>query len=105
MARQGISEMKYYTYVLRSRNYDKYYIGHTKSLIERLDQHNSGKTRSIRPYIPYELIYFEAYNSRDEAMAREKYLKSGIGREFLKTTLSQAPVVQLDRISDFGSEG
>jgi putative endonuclease len=51
------------------------------------------------------VIYIEKFETRIEAVSRERYLKSGSGREFLKSMLKNAPVVQLDRISDFGSEG
>lgn len=95
----------FYTYVLKSRDFSKYYVGHTEEIVKRLDEHNSGKTRSIKAYIPYDLIYFERFETRKEAVRREKYFKSGSGREYLKEKLKKALVVQLDRISDFGSEG
>ena len=74
----------FFAYVIKSINHDFYYKGHCENLEERLAQHNSGMTESIRPYIPFKLIYFEQYHTRDEAIKREKYFKSAAGRRFLK---------------------
>ncbi len=104
MRREYLTNM-YYTYVLRSRDFGKHYVGHCENLVGRIQEHNSGKTRSIKPYIPYDLIYFEEFEERADAIRREKYFKSGSGREYLNKLLIHAPVVQLDRISDFGSDG
>ena len=75
--------MKYYAYVLFSRKYNKYYKGHCQNLDQRLAQHNSGKTKSIKPFIPWEIVYFESFNALEDAITREKYFKSGAGRRFL----------------------
>jgi putative endonuclease len=40
-------------------------------------------TESIRPYIPFEVVYFEEFETEKEAIAREKYFKSAAGRRFL----------------------
>ena len=50
---------------------------------ERLKQHNSGMKASIKPFTPFEIIYFEEFETRIEAIAREKYFKSTSGRRFL----------------------
>ncbi len=96
---------KYFTYILKSKNFDKFYIGNTENLVKRVKEHNAGKTKSIKAFIPYELIYYEIFDSRTEAVLKEKYFKSGVGREYLKEKLINASVVQLDRIPDFGSGG
>ena len=97
----------YFVYVLRSTVSEFYYTGHTQNLRIRIAQHNSGKTRSTKAYVPLELVYFEVLKTRTEAISRERYLKSGVGREFLRKTkaIKNARVVQLDRIPDFGSGG
>ena len=97
--------MVYFVYVIRSLNFDYSYVGHTKDLKQRMIEHNKGKTRSNKAYKPFNLVYFEDYKTRLEAVKREKYFKSGSGRELLKKILKNAPVVQLDRIPDFGSGG
>ena len=78
----------FYAYVIKSLNHDFYYKGHCEDLDERLKQHNSGMTESIRPYIPFKLVYKEEFNTRVEAISREKYLKSSAGRRFLKNKLT-----------------
>ena len=75
----------FYVYVLRSvtRNYT--YVGLTDNIERRTDQHNKGYNKTTKPYLPFELIMVEEYSTRIEARKREKYLKSGVGREFLKS--------------------
>ena len=85
----------YFVYVLKSRKFDRNYTGHTDHLKGRIKDHNNGKTRSIRAFLPYDLVYFEIYKTRKEAVTREKFLKSGAGREFIKEKLKNARVVQL----------
>ena len=75
----------YYVYVMRSLKDGRLYKGFTSNLKRRIKEHNSGQTKSTKGFVPLELIYFEKVNSREEARNREKYLKSGQGRDFLKT--------------------
>lgn len=56
----------------------------TDNILRRFNEHNSGYERTTKPYLPFNLIYFENCRNRSEARIREKYLKSGIGKEFLK---------------------
>ena len=60
----------------------------TKYLDRRLKEHNEGKNRSTKGFAPFELVHVEEFEERTEARKREKYLKSGIGREFVKTLLN-----------------
>jgi len=78
----------FYAYVLKSENHDYFYKGHCQDLEKRLAQHNSGMTISIRPYIPFEIVYFEEFESESEAILREKYFKTSSGRKFLKKMLT-----------------
>ena len=78
----------FYAYVIKSMNHDFFYKGHCEDMNERLVQHNSGMTESIRPYIPFELIYWEEFMTREEAIKREKYFKSAAGRRYLKKKLA-----------------
>ena len=78
----------FYAYVLKSIEHDYLYKGHCKELEKRIAQHNSGMTRSLRPYIPFKLVYFEKLETEEEARAREKYFKTAAGRRFLKTKLA-----------------
>ena len=74
----------FYTYIIKSVNHDFIYKGHCEDPEQRLKQHNSGMTESIRPYLPFILIYKEVFATREEAIAREKYFKSSAGRRYLK---------------------
>lgn len=65
----------HYLYLLRSKRSGRLYIGWTSDLQRRLCQHNNGENQSTRGRGPYELIYFEAYRHREEAVAREGMLK------------------------------
>lgn len=71
-------------YAISSANRNYTYIGITSNLSNRLDRHKAGYERTTRPYKPFKLIYTEIAKTRPEARIREKYLKSGEGREFLR---------------------
>ena len=73
----------FYVYVLYSLKFDRTYTGLTINVVCRLSEHNNRKNKSTKAYVPWQLIYVEECNTRKEARAREKYLKSGIGREFI----------------------
>ena len=47
-------------------------------------EHNSGKNKTTKPYLPFKIIYTEKVETRVDARKREKYFKSGIGKEILK---------------------
>ena len=78
----------YYTYVLISRKNNDFYIGSTENLEERISSHNTGKVRSTRPYRPWELLEYEVFDSRSEAVQRERFLKSHQQKEILKRRYS-----------------
>jgi putative endonuclease len=75
----------YFVYVLKSMSAKKSYVGHTDNLDRRLEEHNSGKSNFTSRFLPWELIYKEEFHALQEAVKREKYLKSQVGRKFLKT--------------------
>jgi putative endonuclease len=77
----------FYTYVLLSKKDKKFYTGITENLKLRFEQHNKGVVESTRDRIPFELIYFEACLNRDDAIKREKYLKSFHGKMYLRNRL------------------
>jgi len=78
----------YYAYMLKSLEHEYFYKGHCQDLQKRISQHNSGMTESIRPYIPFKLVYFEEFEMEKDAINREKYFKSAAGRRFLKKKLA-----------------
>ena len=79
---------KYYVYILQSKKDNKYYIGYTENLDERLNHHNSGMQKSTRNRIPFDLIYFEEFDAKKAAMAREKQIKSYKGGNAFKKLLN-----------------
>lgn len=77
----------FYTYVLLSENDKTFYIGFTKDLKKRLDEHQKGSVVSTAHRRPLRLIYYEACLNESDAIKREKYFKSGFGRRFLRNRL------------------
>ena len=78
----------YYVYVLSSEKRKYIYVGLTKDLDRRVKEHQTGSEVTTRPYRPFTLILVEKFNTRIEAREREKYLKSGIGKEYLKVIIN-----------------
>lgn len=75
----------YYVYVLESQNDKSLYIGYSADLKRRIAEHLNGKGgRTTRLKKNWELIYYEAYKNEFDAKGRERFLKSGSGRKYLK---------------------
>lgn len=79
----------HYVYVIRSEKDDKHYTGYTTDLRKRFRQHNSGECIPTKNRGPFKLIYYEACWHKYDAVAREKYLKSGMGKRYLKNRLKR----------------
>lgn len=79
----------YYTYVIRSKKDGKWYTGTTNNLRKRFKEHNDNKVVSTKGRGPFILIYYEACSNQADAYAREKYLKSGPGKRYLKNRLKR----------------
>ncbi|NCN08129.1 GIY-YIG nuclease family protein, partial [Candidatus Parcubacteria bacterium] len=77
----------YYTYILKSKKSGRFYTGATNDLRKRLKLHNDGKSNFTKKDKPYDLIYYEACKEKEDAFAREIYLKSGYGKRFIKNRL------------------
>ena len=75
-------------YVLYSKDFDRFYTGMTNNKQLRLKEHNNKQNKSTKAYSPWIVIYEETFKERKEARKREKYLKSGIGREFIKRIMA-----------------
>ena len=74
----------HYVYILRSLKDGRYYIGESANVATRLSYHNSGKQRSTRHRIPFEVVLVEEYSTRQDALVREKQIKSWKGGEAFK---------------------
>jgi len=77
--------MSYYAYILKSETNNKFYKGQSSNLDKRLADHNLGKTKSTKSGIPWKLVYKEKFDSRKQAIERERFFKSAYGRRFIKS--------------------
>jgi putative endonuclease len=78
----------YFVYAISSTVRNYIYVGLTNDLGRRIAEHNAGKERTTRTYRPFVTLHTEKLPDRIAARQREKYLKSGIGKEFLKSKRS-----------------
>lgn len=74
----------FYTYILYNSVTQRYYIGYTPDLRNRLKQHLTGKVKSTKSNLNYKLAWYCAFESRSDATDFEQYLKSGSGVAFMK---------------------
>ena len=81
--------MFHYVYFLESVKNRALYIGYTNDLRKRFKEHNRGLNFSTKPYIPWQLIHYEAYHNEKDAKRREKYLKTSQGSRLLKRMLKE----------------
>jgi len=77
----------FYVYLLHSAKDNGLYIGYSTDLKRRLSEHTRGVSLATKSRGPWKLVYYEAYTEREDAEGREKFLKSGAGRRFLRTQL------------------
>ena len=74
----------FYVYILKSEVDSRFYKGLTSNLERRIKEHNFEKNKSTKAYLPWRLAYFEEFDNRIDARKREKYFKSGQGRDYIK---------------------
>ena len=74
-------------YVLQSEKDGQWYTGSTSDLAKRLKEHNDGKVPATKNRRPFAVIYYEACLNKKDAFAREKYLKTGMGKRYIKNRL------------------
>lgn len=77
----------WYIYLLQNNKDHRWYTGCTDDLRKRFKEHNEGLVPSTKGRGPFKIIYYEACANKNEAFAREKYLKSGMGKRYLKNRL------------------
>ncbi|HBT92195.1 MAG TPA: endonuclease [Candidatus Veblenbacteria bacterium] len=78
----------HYVYILKSKKNGKLYKGYTNDLKRRLKEHKVGKSVFTKQNGPWELIYYEAFEKKEDARREEEFLKSGKGRERIKWLFS-----------------
>jgi putative endonuclease len=79
----------HYVYVLRSKKDRKFYTGYTADVVKRMEAHNKGLVASTKNRRPLELIYYEACATQQDALHREKYLKTAYGKRYIKNRLKE----------------
>ncbi len=77
--------MLFNTYILRSQKHHGYYVGYCKNVQKRLLEHNRGMTKSTKNGIPWVVVKIEVFQTRPEAMRREKQIKRYKGGEALRS--------------------
>lgn len=77
----------HYVYVLKSKKDGQFYVGYTADLRKRLDLHNKGKVESTRHRRPFELVYYEACLNQEDALHRERYLKTTYGKRYIRNRI------------------
>jgi putative endonuclease len=81
----------YYVYVIKSKGADQLYVGFSSDLRKRIIEHNSGESLHTKKYLPWILVYYEAYLSKKDAMERERQLKKHAkGLAMLKKRISDS---------------
>ncbi|WP_299600726.1 GIY-YIG nuclease family protein [uncultured Aquimarina sp.] len=79
---------EFVVYILFSKKYNKTYTGYTSDLIKRFHSHNQLATKGFTiKYRPWLVAYIEFFTNKKEALEREKFLKSGKGRAWVKDKL------------------
>ena len=77
------------TYILYSKLKDKFYVGHTSDMGDRIKRHNSGRSKSTKYGMPWEIVYTKAFNTKSEAYQFEMLVKSKKSRGFIKKLIEQ----------------
>ncbi|MFM2339870.1 MAG: hypothetical protein RLZZ360_506 [Candidatus Parcubacteria bacterium] len=81
--------MSYYVYVLKSEKDGKFYTGCTNDLRKRFNQHCKGQVTSTKERLPVQIVYYEMSLEQGDAFAREKYLKTGMGKRYINNRLKR----------------
>jgi len=81
----------YFTYIIKSTVDGSFYTGQCKNLSERLQRHNNGGTKSTKAKAPWQLVYYETFNTRSEACRRELEIKKKKSRLYIDNLISRVP--------------
>ena len=81
--------LMYTLYILYSKSLSKYYVGYTNDLTRRLNEHNRIKGKFTDSGIPWDLVHTEIFNTKKDAMAREKFIKSMKSKKFIIELVAQ----------------
>ena len=84
--------MAFFVYILKSINYERFYVGSTQDLTQRLERHNQGRSKATKPYRPWQIVYVETYQTRSEAVRRERQIKNRKSSEFINQLVQSQSV-------------
>ncbi|MBI4991060.1 GIY-YIG nuclease family protein [Candidatus Gottesmanbacteria bacterium] len=87
----------YYTYILFNHITNRYYVGYSPDLRNRLKKHLSGKVKCTKSNLNYNLVWYCAFPTREQATDFEKYLKSGSGVAFMKKRFLKSNLVAIEK--------
>ena len=79
----------HFVYILISKKDNDFYTGYTNEIKRRLQEHQEGKVKSTKHRLPVKLVYYEVCLNKYDALAREKYLKSGRGKKYLRDRIKR----------------
>ena len=79
---------KFFVYILQSKKDLSFYIGQTNEITTRLENHNEGGSKYTSSKIPWDLVYFEGYDTRTESVRREKEIKGKKSRKYIEFLIS-----------------
>jgi putative endonuclease len=78
-------------YILKSEIDSSFYTGQCQNIQERVNRHNKGYTKSTKTKVPWQLVYYESYRARSEALKREIQIKKGKSRQYIDKIISISP--------------
>ncbi len=78
-----LESMNFTTYIIYSKSKDRFYVGHTEDMKDRLKRHNSGRSKSTKYGIPWEIVYTKGFETKSEAYQYEMYIKKQKSSEFI----------------------
>ena len=82
--------MSHFVYILYSASKDRYYVGSTSDVENRLTRHNSGATPSTKAGRPWEVLYMEEHRSKKDALKRENQIKRMKSRVYLEQLIGSS---------------
>jgi putative endonuclease len=80
----------FYVYIIKSLSAKKFYIGHSANPFNRLIDHNSGKVKFTKRFIPWEIVHLESFDSKSDAYKRELKIKSYKGGNAFKKLINNS---------------
>ena len=86
----------FYVYILYSSKSKDFYYGYTANLKKRVEEHNKGLSKATKPYIPWRLVWYCAFENKRLAGDFERYIKSGSGKAFVYKRLVNSVVLKKD---------